>query len=135
MTVAQRNASRTYNEASVMTATPGRLVLMLYAGAVRFLTRAEALYRNGDRRGGLASVQRAAAIIDELNLSLDMSQGQVADRLRAIYLFNKRELLGAAFEGDADRIAKVTNLMRELHEAWEEIVAREPSVAPTPVAS
>jgi flagellar protein FliS len=135
MTVAQRNASKTYNEASVMTATPGRLVLMLYAGAVRFLTRAEAMYRNGDRAGGIAGVNRAIAIIDELNITLDMGQGDVSHRLRAIYLFAKRELLQATVTADADRVATVNDMIRELHGAWEEIVEREAAPAPEPLAS
>lgn len=135
MTVAQRNASKTYNEASVMTATPGRLVLMLYAGAVRFLTRAEAMYRNGDRRGGITGVNRAIAILDELNVTLDMSQGDVSHRLRSIYLFAKRELMQATVSADADRVAAVNSLVRELHSAWEEIVEREGATTPEPVAS
>ncbi|MFN8223329.1 MAG: flagellar export chaperone FliS [Gaiellales bacterium] len=135
MTVAQRNASRTYNEAAVMTATPGRLVLMLYAGAVRFLTRAEAMYRNGDRLGGLTSVNRAIAIVDELNVTLDMNQGDVAHRLRSIYLFAKRELLQATVKCDPDRVATINDLIRELHTAWEEIVEREGALTPEPLAS
>jgi len=135
MTVAQRNASKTYNEASVMTATPGRLVLMLYAGAVRFLTRAEAMYRNGDRRGGITGVNRAIAIIDELNITLDMERGEVSHRLRAIYHFAKRELLQATVSADADRVATITVMIRELHSAWEEIVERESTPTPEPLAS
>jgi flagellar biosynthetic protein FliS len=93
------------------------------------------MYRNGDRAGGIAGVNRAIAIIDELNITLDMGQGDVSHRLRAIYLFAKRELLQATVTADADRVATVNDMIRELHGAWEEIVEREAAPAPEPLAS
>lgn len=135
MTLVQRDASRTYGDTAVLTATPGQLIVMLYAGALRFVTRAEGHYRNGNRTAGTAAVFRTVAIIDELNSSLDMDQGEVAGRLRQIYLFCKRELMASSVSADADRIHALLPLLRELHEAWQEIVERDAALAPEPVAS
>jgi flagellar protein FliS len=135
MTLVQRDASKTYGDTAVLTATPGQLILMLYAGAIRFATRAEAKYRNGNPVAGTAAAHRALAIVDELNVILDMDQGEIAVRLRQIYMFAKRELMGAAVTSDADRMHAVILLFRELHEAWQEIVAREGTLAPEPIAS
>jgi flagellar protein FliS len=135
MTLVQRDASRTYGDTAVLTATPGQLIVMLYAGALRFITRAESHYRNGNRTAGTSAVFRSVAIIDELNSSLDMEHGEVASRLRQIYLFCKRELMASSVAGDADRLHALLPLLRDLHEAWQEIVERDAALAPQPVAS
>ena len=65
---------------------------MLYDGAIRFLRQGAGAYRSGEVEHGLDRVRRAEAIINELNLSLDMSHGELPERLRSIYLYSKRQL-------------------------------------------
>ena len=89
-------ANRAYTESSILTAPPERLVVMLYDGAIRFLKQAAAAERNGHHQLFLERLRRGEAIIDELNVTLDMAQGgEVAVRLRSIYLFCKRHLVEA----------------------------------------
>ena len=57
----------------------------------------------------MKNVQRAIAIIDELNFSLDMSYGDVPERLRSIYLFHKRQLVQACIAQDAEAIDLVAD--------------------------
>src|SRR5439155_24742690 len=83
------SAKQAYTASSVMTAPPQQLVVMLYDGAIRFLRQAATGMRAGNREVTLNRMQRAEAIVDELNVSLDMSQGEIAGQLRAIYLFSK----------------------------------------------
>jgi flagellar protein FliS len=135
MTLVQRDASKTYGDTAVLTATPGQLILMLYGGAIRFLTRAEGYYRNDNRVAGTAAAHRAVAIVDELNVSLDMEQGEIPQRLRQLYLFTKREILAAAVAADADRIRGLLPLFRELHETWSELVRQDTVLDPEPIAS
>jgi flagellar secretion chaperone FliS len=122
-----------YTEAAVTTATPERLVVMLYEGALRFLARGSAAMRAGDVRAADKALRQATAIVDELNLSLDMSQGDIADRLRSIYLFCKRRLTDASIHGDAEAIEGVVRLLAELHEAWEHIADNPGSFTPASV--
>lgn len=115
-----------YTRSSVLTAPPERLVLMLYDGAIRSLNQAaEAMqFENASRaREGL---RRAEAIIDELNLCLDMSYGQISEPLRAIYLFCKRHLLESSLRQDPDGVRTVASLLTELREAWEQAAAHAP---------
>ena len=117
------NANQAYTEASVMTAPPARLVVMLYDGAVRFLMQAAAAMRAGDRVQTHERLRRAEAIIDELNLSLDMSQGDIPTRLRGIYLFCKRHLIEARLHNDVAAVEEVVRLLSELRESWVELAA------------
>jgi flagellar secretion chaperone FliS len=110
-----------YKESSIMTAPPERLVVMLYDGAHRFLTQAAAAMRQGDIAQTNDRLQRAEAIISELNATLDMSAGDVAERLRAIYTFSRRHLSEARLERNPAKIEKVSSLLGELRESWAQI--------------
>jgi flagellar secretion chaperone FliS len=121
------SAKQAYTASSVMTAPPQQLVVMLYDGAIRFLRQAATGMRAGNREVALNRLQRAEAIVDELNVSLDMSQGEIAGRLRAIYLFSKRHLNEALIERDAGKVDQVVVLLADLREAWQEIAAAMPS--------
>jgi flagellar secretion chaperone FliS len=113
-----------YTESSVMTAPPEKLVVMLYDGAIRFLRQSALAMRAGNREVAVNRVRRAEAIIDELNMTLDMTQGQIPTGLRSIYLFSKRHLSEAVVERDADRIDEVLKLLGELREAWQQIAGQ-----------
>lgn len=112
-------AHRAYTEAGVLTASPEQLVLMLYDGAIRFLNQGAAALRNGQSDLGRQRVRRADAIIEELNTSLDLSHGDVAERLNSIYVFCRRQLLDANIHGSAEHVDVVVKLLAELREGWQ----------------
>jgi flagellar secretion chaperone FliS len=111
-----------YKTQSIMTATPGRLVVMLYDGAIRFFYQAAHLMREGTRSTALERLDRGEAIVDHLLVTLDMSAGgEIAERLEGIYVFSKRLLLEARREQDADKVDLVRGYLTELRESWAQI--------------
>jgi flagellar protein FliS len=116
------SAKQAYTESAVLTASPEQLVVMLYDGAIRFCFQAAAALRSGERELARARLQRVEAIVDELNVSLDMEQGELPERLRSIYLFCKRSLVDAAIRQDPSPVDSVANLLGELREAWAGVV-------------
>ena len=118
------SAQQAYTESSVLTAPPEKLIVMLYDGAIRFLNVGAVAMRGGDFVQARERVRRAEAIIDELNYSLDMTQGEVAVRLRSIYIFSKKHLLQANLQRDPEALDTVVKLLGELREAWESIAGR-----------
>jgi flagellar secretion chaperone FliS len=110
-----------YKESSILTAPPERLVVMLYDGAHRFLAQAAAAMRQGDVAHTNDRLQRAEAIISELNATLDMSAGEVAERLRAIYIFCRRHLGEARVERSPEKVEAVSRLLGELRESWAQL--------------
>jgi flagellar secretion chaperone FliS len=116
-----------YREASVMTASPEQLVVMLYDGAGRFLRQAEGSMVEGSWLQASEKLSRAEAIIDELLATLDMDAGEIAERLQAIYVFCKTRLIEARIERDPVRVEQVARLMAELRGAWANV--KNPAVA------
>src|SRR3954449_6205755 len=103
---------------------------MLYDGVVRFLRQAEHLLREGGSFDQAHErMNRGEAIIDELLATLDMDQGQVADRLQAIYVYCKRCLTDARRDRDGDKVALVVRLLSELRDAWVQVASTSAAVA------
>jgi flagellar protein FliS len=114
--------SAAYKQQSILTATPGQLVVMLYDGCLRFLNQAAHAMREGNGPETDARLQRAEAIIDELLSTLDLEQGGViASRLQGIYVFCSRHLLEARAARDPEMIDRVAELLAELRDSWAQV--------------
>ncbi|WP_372788442.1 flagellar export chaperone FliS [Paraconexibacter sp.] len=120
-----------YRESSVLTASPEQLVVMLYDGALRFLRQSEAAFGEEAYTHGGERMARAEAIIDELLATLDMGVGELAERLQAIYVFCKRQLIDARLERDATKIRTVIRLLDDLRDAWAQLAAGGGSQGPS----
>ena len=113
-----------YRSSSVMTASPGQLVVMLYDGAGRFLRQSELAAEEGAWDHAMARLEKADAIVDELLVTLNVEQGgQLAERLQGIYVFCKRLMIEARVERDVAKIRKTASLLADLRDAWAEIAA------------
>lgn len=127
------NASAAYakigRDMGVETASPHKLVLMLYDGALLALALATAHLEKGDKRAMSEEILRASNIITQgLRDSIDpKAGGELADRLAGLYDYMNVRLQFANIKGDKKIIEEVSSLLRELKEAWEEI-AKDPAV-------
>ncbi len=118
-----------YRESAILTAPPEQLVIMLYDGVHRFLLQAAAAMREGRPAETGERLGRATAIIDELQCTLDMSAGEVAERLSGIYVFCRRHLAEGLSERNATKLETVDALLRELRSAWAQVAAIAPAEA------
>jgi flagellar secretion chaperone FliS len=114
-------APQAYRESSVLSAPPEALVVMLYDGALRFLFQAAVLMREKQIEPTHRKLRRAEDIILHLRDTLDMEQGEIAERLHAIYVFCLRHLRQARFDQDPAKVEEVRKLLSELREAWATI--------------
>jgi flagellar protein FliS len=113
-----------YKQQSILTATPGQLVVMLYDGCLRFLQQGALSMREGNLAEAGSRLSRAEAIIEELLSTLDTEKGgEIASRLQGIYVFCTRHLMEARLERDADKIENVASLLSELRDSWVHIAA------------
>jgi flagellar protein FliS len=110
-----------YRESAVLTAPPERLVVMLYDGARRFLFQAATAMRAGDVPTAHERLRRAEKIVEHLLATLDMSQGEISERLEAIYVFCLEQLSEGRMKQDASRLDAVSGLLSELREAWAQL--------------
>ena len=112
-----------YRQSAVLTASPEQLVVMLYDGARRFLGQATAAMRAGDVETSHLKLRRAEAIISHLLDTLDLDQGEIAERLQSIYLFCNRHLNDARVQRDPQKIEQVNSLLGELRSAWSTVAS------------
>jgi flagellar protein FliS len=117
-------AQQAYRDSAILTAPPERLVVLLYDGANRFLLQAAVAMRSRDLTVTNDKLRRAEAIITELRATLDMSAGEVATNLEAIYAFSQRHLMEARVKQDPEKIEHVAKLLRELRDAWDQVAGQ-----------
>ena len=126
--MAYQNAYSAYQKNNVSTASQGRLVVLLYEGAVKHLTAAKNLFGpenklkpNQIEQFGI-HIQKTQAIITELQVSLDMEKGgEIAKNLMSLYLFFNEELMSANINQDKEKISSVLKMMSDLADAWRTI--------------
>jgi flagellar protein FliS len=112
----------TYQSVAVTTQSKGRLIVMLYDGAIKFLKLAikEIEAKNWAQKG--LYINRAQDIINELNAVLGMEDGgEIARNLRSLYFFMNRRLMEANAKRDPEIIREVITLMEELNQSWKAI--------------
>lgn len=110
-----------YRQGAVLAATPGELVVMLYDGARRFLRQANVAMREGQVERSHNTLRRAELIIAHLDGVLDFDQGEIPERLHAIYQFCLAHLNAARREQDPGKLEEVSELLGELREAWSQV--------------
>lgn len=121
----QQYGQNQYRKTQVATVDRGRLIVLLYEGAISFLTKAEASLADGDIPGAANLINRAQDIIDELNASLNMDQGgDIAANLRRLYLFMGDQLVRAKVKAEAEPLRDVSRMLVTLNEAWREAVSK-----------
>jgi flagellar protein FliS len=70
------------------------------------------------------AVGKAVRLIGQLNGTLDMERGgQIAENLRALYLYMLNRLTVANVTNDARIVAEVNSLVRTVKRGWDQIVA------------
>jgi len=117
-TYARPNA---YRQSSVLTASPERLIVLLYDGMHRFLFQAAAAMRERDIATTHTRLRQAESILAHLQGTLDLEQGEVAQNLLSIYLFCRRHLNEARVELDPNKVQQVDDMLMTLRNAWDQI--------------
>jgi flagellar protein FliS len=105
---------------SVSTASPGRLLVMLYERLVLDLAQAEGALHNRDREATNRHLVHAQDIIMELRATLDLTAWEGAGRLANIYTFLLAELIAANVTADAARVTACRELIEPLLDAWRQ---------------
>lgn len=110
-------------ETGVVAASPHKLIVMLFDGALVALSAA----LNGMRSGNIAekgkSISKAIMIIDSgLRAALDKKAGgEIAEGLDALYEYMSGRLLTANITNDPTILEEVQRLLIELRDAWNAI--------------
>ncbi len=116
------NGIETYRQTAVGTQSRGRLVVMLYDGAIKFLKLAVRELEAGNFAAKGQYINRAQDVINELNAVLDMETGgEIATNLRGLYALMNRHLGQANIKRSPEMIQEVIKLLEELNQSWKAI--------------
>jgi len=106
----------------VASATPEKLIRMLYDGALKSIWTAQEHTRQQNISEKGLSISKALAIIGELSGSLNHKVGgEISKNLEALYDYMTRKLLQANVESSLEALEEVENLLSGLRDAWTEL--------------
>ncbi len=107
-------------ETRVAAASPHGLVALLYERLARLLADARAGAESGDTARRLAATERAIAIVEGLDATLDHERGgTVATALSDVYALVRSRLVAGAAPG----LAEAETSIREIGAAWASIAS------------
>jgi flagellar protein FliS len=108
---------------AVTTASPQRLLVMLYDRLALDLERAQAALAEGDRQEASGQLQHAQDIVLELRSSLQVDAWEGGPRLAALYTWLISELVQANVKADRNRVASCLQVVEPLRDAWRQAAA------------
>jgi len=121
MPVTQTGIVEHYKRTEIETATPAKLLLLLYDAAIQRLeTGAEAM-KTGQYERAHFDLLRVQDILTELMVSLDWNvKGAPVRELYSLYEYLYRGLVHANVKREVPPVEEARSIMSELREAWRE---------------
>ena len=123
-----------YRQNEIATSSQGKLIVMMYEGAVKFVNLAiEGIDKKDLSKKGM-NINKAHDIINELSLALDLKKGgEVAQKLESLYQFILHQLTLANIKSDRKALESILNVLIPLLEAWTELFTKaNPDACNTP---
>ena len=120
MTSATPAMRERYLADSIATASPARLLVMLFDRLVLDLSRGEQALLDGNRPEARENLLHAQDIIMELRVTLKPDVWEGAADLDRLYAFVTTELINANVHGDAVKVRQCRDLMEPLRDTWRE---------------
>jgi flagellar protein FliS len=119
------------NHGLVADASPTRLVQVMFEQILAQMAIAQGCMGRIENNLPLTEVVakgkaigKAVRLIDQLNASLDMERGQqIAENLRALYVYMLARLTLANVNNDAAVVVEVSGLVQKIKTGWDQIVA------------
>ncbi|MGR5184064.1 flagellar export chaperone FliS [Photobacterium damselae] len=121
-----RGSLQAYKKVSVnaqlASASPHRIIQMLYAGAIERLIQGKAAMGQGNIAMKCERLSKALDIIMSLRDCLSMEEGgDIANNLDSLYDYMIRQVSTANAENQPELIDEVITMLREIKSAWDQI--------------
>lgn len=111
-----------YQKNKYETASPHKLILMLYDGAIRFSKKAIEELECKNIAESHQFIVKAQDVVYELISSLNEAEGgEMAQNLKQLYLYIIEQMVQANLKKDSALMQEAINILQELRSAWEEI--------------
>lgn len=116
-------AANAYFQTKVTTTDQGQLLIMLYDGALRYLSQARDKILAKDYAGKGVLISKVIDIINELSSSLNLEKGgSLATNLNNLYLLCTARLLQANLKMNVESLDSVSQILSGLRSAYAQII-------------
>jgi len=115
----QANMANNYKNQQIMTAPPEQLTLMLYNGAIRFITESIQALEQGDLAKSNNANLRAQDVVREFMCTLDMKY-EISSNYAALYDYIEYRLIQGNIKKDKAQLAEAQTMLQELRDTWGE---------------
>jgi flagellar protein FliS len=115
-----------YTQAQAETATPERLMVLLFDAALRHMNKGAAELQAGRASDAEPSLTRAGEIVTELLCTLDPERGgaDLCDTLGDVYKFVNARLVEANLHRDPTKAMEAARVFAPIADGFREAVAR-----------
>ena len=114
-----------YHHDEIATSSQGKLIIMMYEGALKFVNLAIEGIDNNDISKKGTYINKAHEIINELSFALDVEKGgEVAQKLESLYQFALHQLTRANIKSDRKALESIINILTPLMDAWKEVLIK-----------
>jgi len=120
-----QQVQKTYLKNEIEGATKGKLVLLLYDGAIKFINMAIKSIEDKNIVDAHENIIKAENIFYELLSTLNMEAGEIAENLFKLYDFCIWQLIEANKSKDSEKLTPVLGITKTLRDAWKEVVTKE----------
>ena len=116
---------QTYQTQEVMTASPAKLVALLYERAIGSLKAVVQAIEAGDIEARWSANKKAIDIVSHLLMTLDIERGgNIAANLDQLYRFMLTRLTQIDIRNDPQIARDVIGLLEPLHDSWKQLAAQ-----------
>jgi flagellar secretion chaperone FliS len=113
-----------YRQMQVTTASPEKVLLMLYDGAINFSKMAQDRLNGKDIAGKGLYISKALAIVTELMNTLNHDIcSHITRELERLYMYVIREFTRANLDNDVTALDNAIRILSSLRDTWTEAVA------------
>ncbi len=115
---------KTYQRNEVETASPEKILILLYDGAIQFLNKAKIAMQNNNVPEIHNNIIGCEEIIEEFINTVDEEKGgDFAIRIKALYQYFYNTLVMANIKKDESKIDEVLKHLIELRATWKQAIA------------
>ncbi len=114
------NPHSQYKETQILTASPGKLLIMLYDAAISSMEQACEMIEDKTQYDKVNQLLiKSQEIIGELLSSLNFDVGgDLPKNLQSLYAYMIKKLMEANFKKEKDPISEVLKFMKDLRDSW-----------------
>jgi len=115
------NPYQTYQQNSVMTASPQELTLMLYNGCLKFIKLAKRAMDEKDFQSKNTNIIKAQNIIQEFRSTLN-PEIEISTNMEQLYEYIYTRLIDANMKNDLAILEEVEGHVVELRDTWKQVM-------------